>query len=197
MVLRVIDPTLEHDLMSSTKPWALSPLISTMPHFMHERTVDSLSPPSSSRSSLICPNAEATPKASTFPDAITKAPHSHSFPPFPPNKSIEDDNSQLHLTKMSLLNLPSSSTSSLSSVSSEMSLKSTRSTSSLKVKMKNGDKYPRAPGQPFNLQNASDRRSYFSVAKNRKEIIFGPNVRYVLPRHNYALLTRPHGNRTR
>ncbi|KZP06408.1 DUF1769-domain-containing protein [Athelia psychrophila] len=30
-----MDPTLEHDLHSQTKPWALSPLISTMPYFAH------------------------------------------------------------------------------------------------------------------------------------------------------------------
>uniref|UniRef100_A0A8H7XQS9 Domain of unknown function at the cortex 1 domain-containing protein n=1 Tax=Psilocybe cubensis TaxID=181762 RepID=A0A8H7XQS9_PSICU len=41
--MHYIDPTLKHDLTSSTKPWALSPLISTMPHFMHTRI-----PPSSS-----------------------------------------------------------------------------------------------------------------------------------------------------
>ncbi|KDR80292.1 hypothetical protein GALMADRAFT_33591, partial [Galerina marginata CBS 339.88] len=35
--MNYIDPTLEHDLTSSSKPWALSPLISTMPHFMHAR----------------------------------------------------------------------------------------------------------------------------------------------------------------
>lgn len=34
---RYIDPTLEHDLTSQTKPWALSPLISTMPHFAHRK----------------------------------------------------------------------------------------------------------------------------------------------------------------
>ncbi|KII87904.1 hypothetical protein PLICRDRAFT_111632 [Plicaturopsis crispa FD-325 SS-3] len=30
-----VDPTLEHDLTSATKPWALSPLVSTMPHLQH------------------------------------------------------------------------------------------------------------------------------------------------------------------
>ena len=38
---RYIDPTLEQDLSSQTKPWALSPLISTMPYFEHTR-VDEL-----------------------------------------------------------------------------------------------------------------------------------------------------------
>ncbi|KAI6044038.1 hypothetical protein EDC04DRAFT_505183 [Pisolithus marmoratus] len=34
---RFVDPALEHDLTSDTKPWALSPLITTVPHFMHVR----------------------------------------------------------------------------------------------------------------------------------------------------------------
>ncbi|KAG7441086.1 DUF1769-domain-containing protein [Guyanagaster necrorhizus] len=32
-----VDPVLEHDLSSQSKPWALSPLIATMPHFVHSR----------------------------------------------------------------------------------------------------------------------------------------------------------------
>ncbi|KAH9177738.1 hypothetical protein EDB89DRAFT_1844248 [Lactarius sanguifluus] len=36
--MHFIDPTLEHDLTSGTKPWALSPLISTMPHLAHKRS---------------------------------------------------------------------------------------------------------------------------------------------------------------
>ena len=43
--LRYIDPTLEHDLTSQSKPWALSPLISTMPHFTHRRMGGSETPP--------------------------------------------------------------------------------------------------------------------------------------------------------
>jgi len=34
--MQFIDPTLEHDLLSQTKPWALSPLVATMPHFSHQ-----------------------------------------------------------------------------------------------------------------------------------------------------------------
>lgn len=37
MYHRFIDPTLDHDLGSQHKPWALSPLISTMPYFAHAR----------------------------------------------------------------------------------------------------------------------------------------------------------------
>ncbi|KAI0701390.1 hypothetical protein BC835DRAFT_1265032 [Cytidiella melzeri] len=38
--MHYVDPTLEQNLQSQSKPWALSPLISTMTHFMHS-TVDS------------------------------------------------------------------------------------------------------------------------------------------------------------
>ncbi|OSC98092.1 DUF1769-domain-containing protein [Trametes coccinea BRFM310] len=34
--MNFIDPTLEHDLASRTKPWALSPLVATMPYFRHQ-----------------------------------------------------------------------------------------------------------------------------------------------------------------
>jgi len=43
--MKYIDPTLEHDLTSQTKPWALSPLISTMPHFVHRKTGEFDTPP--------------------------------------------------------------------------------------------------------------------------------------------------------
>ncbi|KAI0763444.1 DUF1769-domain-containing protein [Trametes elegans] len=35
--MNFIDPTLEHDLASRTKPWALSPLVATMPYLRHQR----------------------------------------------------------------------------------------------------------------------------------------------------------------
>ncbi|TFK56076.1 hypothetical protein OE88DRAFT_1615359, partial [Heliocybe sulcata] len=35
-LMKYIDPTLEEDLASSTKPWALSPLISAIPHLVHQ-----------------------------------------------------------------------------------------------------------------------------------------------------------------
>jgi len=42
--MKYIDPTLEHDLSSTTQPWALSPLISTMPNLTHAR-IDSIRHP--------------------------------------------------------------------------------------------------------------------------------------------------------
>ncbi|KAI0077345.1 DUF1769-domain-containing protein [Panus rudis PR-1116 ss-1] len=39
--MKYIDPTLEHDLTSKSRPWALSPLIATMPHMqIHHRPND-------------------------------------------------------------------------------------------------------------------------------------------------------------
>ncbi|KAJ7287305.1 DUF1769-domain-containing protein [Mycena rebaudengoi] len=35
--MKIIDPTLTHDLMSTQKPWALSPLVATMPYLKHTR----------------------------------------------------------------------------------------------------------------------------------------------------------------
>ncbi|KIK25928.1 hypothetical protein PISMIDRAFT_314313 [Pisolithus microcarpus 441] len=34
---KFVDPALEHDLTSDAKPWALSPLVVTVPHFKHAR----------------------------------------------------------------------------------------------------------------------------------------------------------------
>jgi len=93
--MHFVDPTLEHDLTSDAKPWALSPLISTMPHFTHTPTT--------------------------------------SLPPqFPSAQSIDDD------------------------------------TSHLKLPPKNG-------GAMCALTTANKRRAYFSQAKHRRAVTFGPD----------------------
>ncbi|TFK49131.1 DUF1769-domain-containing protein [Heliocybe sulcata] len=46
-LMKYVDPTLEHDLTSQTQPWALSPLISTMPYLVHTRESPPPFPPSS------------------------------------------------------------------------------------------------------------------------------------------------------
>ncbi|KAG7100025.1 hypothetical protein E1B28_001811 [Marasmius oreades] len=153
--MNFVDPTLEHDLTSSTKPWALSPLISTMPHFMHTRirggSPESLSP-SSSTSSLELP----------------------SMPPkFPPSRPIADDNSMLHLAQVPSEWSPSSSSSSLSSTHSHSSAKSHKSTLSSKYKNLKRGGGSRHSHDPINLQNASQRRSYFSSPDTRRSVMFG------------------------
>jgi hypothetical protein len=98
--MNFVDPTLEHDLASSTKPWALSPLISTMPHIGHRRV------PLASRSPSPSP---ATPQLGQYtPQSQSSkrgAINRSAWPAFPPPQSLSDDTAQLHLT----LRSPSSS----------------------------------------------------------------------------------------
>ncbi|KAF8914752.1 hypothetical protein CPB85DRAFT_1411999 [Mucidula mucida] len=64
-----VDPTLEHDLTSSTKPWALSPLVATMPHFSHTQEEPLQFPPPTplvdDTSSLYLAVASASPVSSS------------------------------------------------------------------------------------------------------------------------------------
>jgi len=156
-----LDPALSHDLGSQTKPWALSPLVATMPHFAHS--------------------------------------HNSEPPRFPSSRSLTDDNSELHLVFNAMddddndspASSASSSTSSLSSASSASSVHSAhsrKSNGSMSAKIKSFSKasVKRAAGgssrrkisggthPPVNLNTAAQRRSYFSVQENRKNIVFGP-----------------------
>ncbi|KAK0474156.1 hypothetical protein IW261DRAFT_1341775 [Armillaria novae-zelandiae] len=92
-----VDPVLEHDLASQSKPWALSPLIATMPHFVHSRL-----------NSDVLDIDSASVGLAPFPDKYT---------------SISDDTSNLYLASVST-GSPCSSTSSLSSSSSSSSASS-------------------------------------------------------------------------
>lgn len=182
---RYIDPTLTHDLTSNTRPWALSPLVSTMPHLAHARIPGS--PPG--RDSLK-PDSDFTgPKVSQV-----------ALPPFPPSRSLVDDTSQLHLT-VSNLDSPhgssrssaSSSTTSISStISANLSDSSTGSSSSKKSKDSSGRSSQKSEATPsrrkrqksatpgLGLETASQRRSYFSSAQNRQAVQLGPEVRVYL-----------------
>jgi Protein of unknown function (DUF1769) len=100
LYLSFVDPTLEHDLASSTKPWALSPLVSTMPHLAHKRVPLAVSSPLASRSPSPSPLL-AIPQPGphdlqSSKRAIIRNPK--TWPPFPPPQSLTDDTSQLHLT---------------------------------------------------------------------------------------------------
>jgi hypothetical protein len=89
LYLSFVDPALEHDLASSTKLWALSPLISMMPHLAHSR----LSP--ASRSPL---PANLHPGPHELRSSSRRAILHGAWPPFPPSQSLSDDTAQLHLT---------------------------------------------------------------------------------------------------
>jgi hypothetical protein len=153
--MNYIDPTLEHDLSSYTKPWALSPLISTMPHFSHSRLHGSRS---SSRSSSY----------SRHNSPVSGGDH----PPFPPKKSIEDDITQIHLNySPNLSDNDSTSESSLSSSSSSSSLFRDVKTG-VKDKLRK-KKTPYSAGlHALNLRTAQERQSYFHSVKHRRGITF-------------------------
>jgi len=158
--MKYIDPTLSHDLTctASQKPWALSPLVATMPYLRHTRLPSSCNHhPDSPCNSPSCGHSEAG------------VPH----PPFPPPSSITDDTSSLHLAATPVLHptrsgTPSSSGSSSSSSSrSSGSRWSSGSKKSKKKKAANDDEVPRT-------MNSQQRRSYFSSEDHRKAVSLGP-----------------------
>lgn len=128
-LMKYVDPTLEHDLTSQTQPWALSPLISTMPYLAYTRS---------------------------------------EAPAFPPLAPLNDDTSQLYLAATDVEELYTAPTAASSS-SSLASIKSTASSSS-----KKSGKEGKQEKRNLSLSNASERRSYFTQAKRRREIVFGP-----------------------
>lgn len=209
-----IDPSLEHDLGSSTQPWALSPLVSTMPHLAHKhmhRGSRSLSR-TSSRTSSRAPSPSPGPRENEQSTSFQSVKHqqtlsvpgseseeglsTHFFPEFPPKISLEDDLSQIHLVHLrnsdedsyssSSSSLFSSASSSSSSVSLHDQAKSRSSSptaaaakkmmvaAKTKIKKTKGENGP-------HLGNAQERQAYFRSARHRKEISFGPHVRFLLP----------------
>ncbi|KAF9239827.1 hypothetical protein BU15DRAFT_87839 [Melanogaster broomeanus] len=160
--MQFVDPTLEHNLTSTSKPWALSPLIATMPHFAHERIRDPL---------------------------MSDEQESDLFQsPFPPATSVSDDTSQLRLasTSSSAQLSRSQTPSSLSSISTSWSSSSDTSHASAKsslresvkksLKVPLGKTHSRRNGSKsgIDFRTPGERRSYFSDAQNRKDIVFGP-----------------------
>ncbi|KAI0261607.1 hypothetical protein BC834DRAFT_972556 [Gloeopeniophorella convolvens] len=112
--MHFIDPTLEHDLTSNTKPWALSPLVATMPHLAHTRLPDASREPSPVR----C----RRPPHELRADAVDRK----GWPAFPPPQSLTDDTAQLHLA----LQRPASSSSSPSPSPSPLLSRATSSAES-------------------------------------------------------------------
>ena len=99
--LRFVDPTLEHDLTSQERPWALSPLIATMPHFVHTPSLSQ--PPPSSSSSDTASNSDLSSADEDSLDGFSGQPATHHRqrgpPEFPSSVSLRDDVSQLRLVK--------------------------------------------------------------------------------------------------
>ncbi|KAG2156727.1 uncharacterized protein EDB93DRAFT_1125228 [Suillus bovinus] len=143
--MKYVDPTLEHDLMSQTKPWALSPLIATMPHFVHERIDD----------------IRASPLLE----------HRRSESSFPPSQSIGENTSQLQFAIAS----STSSSSTYLTPSSSLSIASSSSNLSNLPKMPGSlDVSQKIFSRALDLRTTGERRSYFSSPQRRREIVFGP-----------------------
>jgi len=80
--MRFIDPSLEHDLMSQSFPWALSPIIATMPHFTHTPVSDGALPPQ-------------FPDTQSIGDDVTRLRVSRSSPSLSGPASDESDSTSL------------------------------------------------------------------------------------------------------
>ncbi|KAG6828176.1 hypothetical protein H0H92_008907 [Tricholoma furcatifolium] len=173
--MKFVDPTLEHDLASQTRPWALSPLISTMPHFVHMRSSYDMD--------------ETHGSNGTTENQISS--------PFPPTLPLIDDTSQLHLAQKYLSSDSSSINSDRSDVGSTLSLMSTlsasgpslnpymgatylsppetqRTRSSIKQKFRIKGKGKKKERPGLDLPDAAKRRAYFASAAHRQDIVFGP-----------------------
>ncbi|PPR04581.1 hypothetical protein CVT24_012009 [Panaeolus cyanescens] len=159
--MNYIDPTLDHDLGSTTKPWALSPLVSTMPHMTHQR--------------ISLPDNTA--------NDITSSPRTEamSSTPFPPKTSLKDSTPDLYLTLVD----ESDDTASLSSGSSSASVSSKHSASSSSSSRLSSKSWRRkkrelrwdekiAGLKNLNAGDSSKRRAYFASREKRKEVVFGP-----------------------
>ncbi|KAF8127485.1 hypothetical protein K438DRAFT_1646306 [Mycena galopus ATCC 62051] len=150
--MKFIDPTLSHDLtcQASQKPWALSPLVATMPYLSHTRlpcNQPKSVPPFPSPRSIVDDTSSLY--LSTAPSALD-APNSGLLPRSATPSSSGSSGS-------------SSSLSSRSSVSSRWSSDSKKS----KRRKTASDEVPRT-------MTSQQRRSYFSSDLNRKAVVLGP-----------------------
>ena len=174
-----IDPTLEHDLTSPTKPWALSPLISTMPYFAHSRrspqfpgTVSLVDKTEELHLAVTMPEVEGGDSSSSEMGDLSDSPcSSGSGSPVP---SAGSSSTSLH---------------SYGSKGSKKSLKEALKKASLSSKGKETTKREqlrntrlaereKVQSEVRGLQNSSQRRSYFASKEKRQRIEFGPQVRY-------------------
>ncbi|KAH7912198.1 hypothetical protein BJ138DRAFT_1061636 [Hygrophoropsis aurantiaca] len=148
--MKYVDPTLEHDLMSETRPWAVSPLISTMPHFVHQRLHEHGSSPD------------------------LRVPPKSSIPPFPPETSIKDDTRQLKYAHISNTSSHTRSGSPASTSSSSLSSSGSSFSNSTSHSKTHIGRHNAEGTHPY-FRSAGERRSYFSDTQHRKEYIFGPD----------------------
>jgi hypothetical protein len=159
-----------------------------MPHFSHARLRGSRS---SSRSPSHSRQGSA--QSSDREEALHRHPPSvagvdiSQFPPFPPQTSMEDDLSHIHLVHSKNTDASGSSSGSEFSLSSRSSSSSSlaedaKSVAKTKLKKTTAKVMPRKAKlgtvgpHSLNIHTAQQRRTYFHKAKHRKEVTFGPHV---------------------
>jgi len=168
--MKFIDPTLDHDLTSTKKPWALSPLVATMPHFVHRRLREpELFPPP------FPPKESLSDDTSQLHLALVTPESSGSSSPGSSSSSLSSSQSARKFPSLT----GHHSSSSGSSVSSFLSTSSAKSDSHKPAKNKpakvSKSKKRASEHGSFNFTGASQRRSYFSSSDSRKAVTFGPN----------------------
>lgn len=169
--MHYIDPTLEHDLQSNTKPWALSPLVSTMPHFIHRRISNTINEESHIDDSMLPPFPSTQSISDSTPDLYaTLLVHNHS----PRTISTSDSSSG----SSTLSSRSSSSLSSSTSMKSNMTSSSKKSDALKNAMKKVTPQKRRKASQSLSdatyFDNAGARRAYFSNKANRQAVVFGP-----------------------
>jgi len=72
--MSIIDPTMEHDL-AGPQPWALSPLISTMPYFHHQRRISGSPPIPFPGHDSLTDNVENMRSTKKIPEKVSQSSH--------------------------------------------------------------------------------------------------------------------------
>ena len=157
MVHRFVDPTLEHDLASKTKPWALSPLISTMPYLAHSHSSNPPAFPSPIHKSIeddvtrleLCsaPSSPASVRSSSSLSSVSSEGSDGDVPPVEKMAGVK--------TKKS---------------------KSLRSWTSRSSRSGSENGSTAEAGARIPVGNSRARRTYFADEKHRKEVMLGPEV---------------------
>lgn len=144
-----VDPTLTHDLGASTRPWALSPLVATMPYLDMA--------PAGGEPAFPLGDGEGSASSSSSPQAS-------SSPPSPPASKPP---SRAPSRKPSLA--------SLRSLTKPRSRRP--SISSLLSSSKAPSRAPTPPNEhSWNYDNATERRAYFASPAAREETVLGPET---------------------
>ncbi|KAJ3712674.1 hypothetical protein C8R42DRAFT_686559 [Lentinula raphanica] len=171
-----LDPNLSHDLTSQTKPWALSPLVATMPHFAHAHKSRPINFPSSRSlvddNSQLCLAYQDGDEEDDADSPLSSA--SSSTSSLSSGSSGSSSGHSSHSARSGGSSFSSSSSrahsSSNGSMTYKLKSKVRRVGGSTVSRNRNGSGAP----LPVNLHTAAQRRSYFSASQNRKSIVFGP-----------------------